>query len=158
MSPIESAAVDAAINRARTRQAVHLAPEPSVHTAPDEQTGLARLLRHRLGLANHPAVISGHSDERHMLLPGGIHYPAVALLLSHQGWSLRFLATYNDRRRLVFDVVDTCPYCHEPVPTEEIGRAEDLGDYLLRSRDALGGSPRFRLSPAHAVGCRARGD
>jgi len=155
---IESEAVEAAIIRARTGRPVPLAPDPSVISAPDEHTGVARVLRHRLGLTKHPAVISPWDDTRHMLLAGGTHYPAIALRLSHEGWFIDFLATYNDRRRLVFDVVEACPRCTEPVPTEEIGRIEDLGDYLLRSRNALGGSPRFRYSPAHTADCPARGD
>ncbi|WP_328372978.1 hypothetical protein OG800_49430 (plasmid) [Streptomyces sp. NBC_00445] len=158
LNHIESAAIEAAIRRARTGRPFPLDPDPPVYTVADENTGVARLLRHRLGLGKHPAVISARDDNVHPLFAGGQHYSAVALRLSHEGWSLNFLATYNDRRRLVFDLVDACPRCDAPVPTEEIGCAEDLGDHLLQTRDTLGCSPRFRDSPAHLAHCPARGD
>lgn len=158
LSHVESAAVDAAMKRARTGQPVPLGPDPAVLSAEDELAGVARVLRHRLRLdsLNRPVAVRAAHDGVHPLLGGGTHYRAVALSIAFAGTSLDFLATYDDLRRLTFDIVDPCPLCHEPVPTEGIDSAEDLGDYLLKARDALGGSPRFRHSPAHGTGCAAR--
>ncbi|RLU82041.1 hypothetical protein CTZ27_31300 [Streptomyces griseocarneus] len=157
---IEAAAVQAAMRRARTGRAIPLGPDPAVHLADDELAGVAQVLRHRLRLdsLNRPAVIRRAPDSLHPLFTGGQHYRATALSIPLGGRSLGFLATYNDRRRLIFDITDPCPRCRESVPTEEINRLEDLGDYLLQARDFLGGSPRFRYSPAHTAHCPARGD
>ncbi|MFD6968757.1 hypothetical protein [Streptomyces sp. NPDC059949] len=157
---VESAAVDAAFKRARAGHPAPVGPDPTVLSAEDELAGVARVLRHRLRLdsLNRPVAIRAAHDTVHPLLAGGTHYRAVALSIAFAERSLNFLATYDDLRRLTFDIVEPCPLCHEPVPTEVIDSAEDLGDYLLQARDALGGSPRFRQSPAHGKGCPARGN
>ncbi|MFF4534020.1 hypothetical protein ACFY1P_32725 [Streptomyces sp. NPDC001407] len=157
---IESAAVQAAMRRARTGQAMPLGPDPAVHLSDDELSGMAQVLRHRLRLdtLSRPVVIRRAPDSLHPLLAGGQHYRAIALSIPLGGRALGFLAAYNDRRRLIFDITAPCPHCRESVPTEEINRLEDLGDYLLQARDFLGGSPRFRSSPAHTANCPARGD
>ncbi|MFI5986804.1 hypothetical protein ACIBEA_38825 [Streptomyces sp. NPDC051555] len=156
---IESAAADAAMKRARTGSALPAGTDPAVHHEKDEATGVARVLRHRLRLdsLSTPVAIRTGADALHPLLASGRHYRAVALSIPFAGRSLDFLASYDDRRRLVFDVVASCPCCDEPVPTEGINSLEDLGDYLLQARTALGGSPRFRYSPAHTAVCSARG-
>ncbi|MGW7198997.1 hypothetical protein [Streptomyces chryseus] len=157
---VESAAVDAAMKRAQSGQPVPVGPDPAGLSARDELAGVTRVLRHRLGLdsLSRPTVIKSAHDSVHPLLEGGTHYRAVALSIAFAGRSLNFLATYDDLRRLTFDIVAPCPLCHEPVPTEEITSSEDLGDYLLQARDSLGGSPRFRHSPAHGKDCAARGN
>ncbi|WP_424892363.1 hypothetical protein [Streptomyces sp. XH2] len=160
LHPIESAAVQAAMRRARTGRAIPLSPDPSVHVWGDELSGVAQVLRHRLRLASlaRPVVIRRALDSAHPLLPNGQHYRAIALSIPVDGRALDFLATYNDRRRLTFDLIAPCPRCRKKVPTEEIDCLEDLGDYLLQARDFLGGSPRLRYSPAHTASCPARGD
>ncbi|MCX4792024.1 hypothetical protein OG369_43090 [Streptomyces sp. NBC_01221] len=154
-SHVESAAVDAAMKRARTGQPVPLGPDPAVLSAQDELAGVARVLRHRLRLDSHnrPVVIRAAHDSVHPLFVGGTHYRAVALSIAFADRSLNFLATYDDLRRLTFDIVALCPLCHEPVPTEEINSSEDLGDYILQARDALGGSRGFPRERGHRVLC-----
>ncbi|MFE3559845.1 hypothetical protein ACFXKW_34060 [Streptomyces sp. NPDC059193] len=156
---VESAAADAAMKRARTGSPLPASADPAVHHERDEATGVARVLRHRLrlDLLSCPVAIRTAADALHPLLASGRHYRAVALFIPFADRSLDFLATYDDRRRLVFDIVAPCPRCEEPIPTEEINSLEDLGDYLLQARTALGGSPRFRDSPAHTAACSARG-
>nr|AHE39720.1 Hypothetical protein pFRL5_57 [Streptomyces sp. F8] len=105
-----------------------------------------------------PVSIRAKDDDIHPLVADGQHFPAVALSIPFADRTLTFLASYDDRRRLVFDLLAPCERCGAPVPAEEINSLEDLGDYLLQARDTLGGSPRLRTSPAHAAGCLARGD
>ncbi|MFD8416577.1 hypothetical protein ACFV2Q_33350 [Streptomyces sp. NPDC059650] len=156
---IEAAAAEAAVERAKTGQAGPIGPDPALHSQDAELRWVETVLRHRLSLLSlsRPVGIRTRDDDTHPLVAEGRHFPAVALSIPFADRTLDFLATYNDRRRLTFDVVSPCDHCGQPVPTEEINCLEDLGDYLLQTRDALGGSPRFRTSPAHAASCPARG-
>ncbi|MEU5959307.1 hypothetical protein [Streptomyces sp. NPDC047525] len=161
LSPLELAAVTAATRRAQTGRSTPLSPEPSLHSEKDgELTWVERVFRHRLrlGALDRPVAVRADYDRVHPLLTGGQHYRAVALTIPFTNGALNFLATYDEHRRLTIDLVDRCPHCQEPVPTEEINCAEDLGDYFLQARDAVGGSPRFRRSLAHTVDCPARGN
>ncbi|TGB15484.1 hypothetical protein [Streptomyces sp. MZ04] len=160
-NPLELAAVTAAINRARTGRSAPLGPEPGIHSEKDgELAWVERVLRHRLRLdsLNRPVAVRTEYGCIQPLLTGGQHYRAAVLTVPSRGNALSFLATYDEQRRLSFDLVDLCSLCQQQVPTEEITCFEDLGDYLLQARDALGGSPRFRYSPAHAADCPAHGD
>ncbi|MEU7075747.1 hypothetical protein AB0B30_37335 [Streptomyces narbonensis] len=156
---VETAAVEAALKRAQTGRAAWIGPDPALHSQDAELRWVEAVLRHRLSLLTlgRPVAIRTGEDNTHPLVAGGRAFPAVALTIPFADRTLDFLATYNDDGRLTFDVVSPCHCCGKPVPTEEIDRLEDLGDYLLQARDALGGSPRFRTSPAHAAGCPARG-
>jgi hypothetical protein len=157
---VESAAVTAAVKRARTGQPAQIGPDPALHSQDVELHWVEAVLRHRLLLRslNRPVSIRAKDDDTHPLVADGQHFPAVALSIPFADKTLTFLASYDDRRRLVFDLLAPCERCGAPVPTEEINSLEDLGDYLLQARDTLGGSPRLRTSPAHAAGCLARGD
>lgn len=161
LSPLEIAAVTAAMTRARNGPAAPAGPDPRLHGGSgDALAWVERVLRSRLRLNafGHPVAIHTEHDRVHPLLPGGQYYRAAVLTIPCEGRALNFLATYDEQRRLVFDLVDRCPHCRQPVPTEEINCLEDLGDYLLQARDALGGSPRFRYSSAHETACPARGN
>ncbi|WP_331729337.1 hypothetical protein OG592_43715 (plasmid) [Streptomyces avidinii] len=157
---VETAAVKAAVKRARTGQTVQIGPDPALHSQDAELHWVEAVLRHRLSLhsLNRPVSIRTKDDDTHPLIADGRHFPAVALSIPFAETALDFLATYSDHGRLTFDVLTPCDLCGKPVPTEEINSLEDLGDYLLQARDALGGSPRFRASPAHTAGCLALGD
>ncbi|MFD8947740.1 hypothetical protein ACFV0B_02620 [Streptomyces xanthophaeus] len=157
---VEKAAVEAAMERARSGLTGRIGPDPALHSQDAELRWVEAVLRHRLSLLSlgRPVAIRTRDDHTHPLVADGRHFPAVALSIPFADGTLNFLATYDDRRRLTFDVVGPCDLCGKPVPTEEINRLEDLGDYLLQTRDALGGSPRFRTSPAHAATCPARGN
>ncbi|MFI6689280.1 hypothetical protein [Streptomyces sp. NPDC050485] len=157
---VESAAVKAAVKRARTGQPIRLGPDPTLHSQDAELHWVREVLRHRLSLhaLGRPVSIRANDDNIHPLLADGQHFPAVAVSIPFADKALDFLATYDSHHRLTFDVLAPCDQCRKPVPTEEINCLEDLGDYLLQTRDALGGSPRLRTSPAHIGGCTARGD
>ncbi|MFJ4003956.1 hypothetical protein ACIPWL_10915 [Streptomyces sp. NPDC090023] len=157
---VENAAVEAAMERARTGLTGRLGPDPALHSQDTALRWVEAVLRHRLSLLSlgRPVAIRTKDDHTHPLVPDGQCFPAVALSIPFADRALDFLATYDDCRRLTFDVVGPCDHCGEPVPTEEINRLEDLGDYLLHARDAVGGSPRLRTSPAHAAACPARGN
>ncbi|MET9835096.1 hypothetical protein ABZ508_10440 [Streptomyces lavendulocolor] len=157
---VETAAVQAAMKRARTGQAGQVGPDPALHSEDAELRWVEAVLRHRLSLhsLDRPVGIRAQNDDTHPLVANGRHFPAVALTIPFADRTLDFLATYNDRGRLTFDVIAPCAQCGKPVPTEEINSLEDLGDYLLQARDTLGGSPRLRTSPAHATDCLARGN
>lgn len=160
-NPLERAATTAAIKRAQTGQPAPVGPEPSIHSEEEgELVWVERVFRHRLRLdsLDHPVATRAEYDRVHPLLTGGQHYRAVALTVPFQDSALTFLATYDGHQRLVFDLAAQCPHCRQPVPTEQTNCFEDLGDYLLQARDALGGSPRFRHSPAHSADCPARGN
>jgi hypothetical protein len=161
LNPLHLAAVTAAMERARTGRSTRPGPDPALHRAEDgELVWLERVLRHRLRLGSlgRPVAVRAEYDRLHPLLAAGRHYRAVALTVPFAHGSVTFLATYNEFRRLVFDLVEKCHRCHQMVPVEEVNCLEDLGDFLLQARDALGGSPRFRDSAAHAAACPARGD
>ncbi|MFD0437178.1 hypothetical protein [Streptomyces chartreusis] len=161
---VESAAVDAAVRRARTGQSIQIGPDPALHreSKGTELHWVGEVLRHRLSLRslNRPIGIRAKDDDVHPLITDGQAFPAVALSIPFADGALDFLATYDirGRGRLTFDVVVPCDRCQKAVPTEEINSLEDLGDFLLQARDALGGSPRLRTSPAHDANCPARGD
>ncbi|WP_331731709.1 hypothetical protein [Streptomyces sp. NBC_00073] len=162
LNHVESAAVDTAVRRARTGQSMRIGPDPALHRE-DKGTELhwvREVLRHRLSgrSLSRPIGIIAKDDDVHPLLMSGQHFPAVALSIPFADGELDFLATYDDSSRLTFDLLAPCDRCRKPVPTEQINSLEDLGDYLLQARDALGGSPRLRTSPAHAVDCPALGD
>ncbi|MEU5137052.1 hypothetical protein [Streptomyces californicus] len=159
-NPIESAAVQAAVERAQTGQARQIGPDPALHSHDAELRWVEAVLRHRLSLQSlgRPIGIRTRDDDSHPLVADGVHFPAVALSISFADRTLDFLATYDDHRRLIFDLLAPCALCGKPVPTEEINSLGDLGDYLLQARDGLGGSPRLRTSPAHTANCPARGD
>ncbi|WP_247701187.1 hypothetical protein [Streptomyces sp. RM72] len=159
-TPVEAAAVQAAVERAQTGQAGKIGPDPTLHSEESELRWVEAVLRHRLSLHSlgRPVAIRTRDDDTHPLVADGVHFPAVALSIPFTDGTLDFLATYDDRRRLTFDLLAPCDLCGKPVPTEEINSLEDLGDYLLQARDGLGGSPRLRTSPAHAADCLARGD
>lgn len=159
-NPVEAAAVHAAVERAQTGQASRIGSDPAVHSHDAELRWVEAVLRHRLSLhtLGRPIGIRARDDDTHPLVADGKHFPAVALSIPFADGALDFLATYDDRRRLTFDLLAPCDQCGKPVPTEEINSLEDLGDYLLQTRDGLGGSPRLRTSPAHAADCLARGD
>ncbi|EDY52577.1 hypothetical protein SSCG_05605 [Streptomyces clavuligerus] len=155
---VETAAVEAAVKRARSGRS---GPDPALHSQDAEHRWVEAVLRHRLSLSSlgRPVAIRAKDDDTHPLVAGGSrHYPAVALSIPFPDRTMNFLATFNNRFRLIFDLVSPCDRCSMAVPTKEINALEDLGDYLLRSRDALGRSPRLRTSPAHAAHCPARGD
>ncbi|MER5549886.1 hypothetical protein ABT072_47735 [Streptomyces sp. NPDC002589] len=161
-NPVESAAVEAAVRRARTGQSIRIDPDPALHRE-DKDTELhwvEEVLRHRLALRSlgRPIGIRAKDDDIHPLITAGQHFPAVALSIPFAEGMLDFLATYDGSGRLAFDLLAPCDRCQNPVPTEEINSLEDLGDFLLQARDALGGSPRLRTSPAHIAGCPALGD
>lgn len=161
LSPLELAAVTAAMSRARSGRPAPVRPDPRLHHGSDDVLAwVERVLRCRLRLSSfgRPVAIHTEHDRVHPLLPGGQYFRAAVLTIPCEGRALNFLATYDERRRLVFDLVDRCPHCQQPVPTEEIDCFEDLGDYLLQARDALGGSPRFRCSSAHESACPAHGN
>ncbi|MFD8887497.1 hypothetical protein ACFV0H_34165 [Streptomyces erythrochromogenes] len=158
---VESAAVEAAVRRAQTGQSIRIGPDPALHRDKGtEHRWVEAVLRHRLSLRslNRPIAIRATDDGVHPLIEDGQHFPAVALSVPFAEGTLDFLATYDGRSRLVFDLLIPCDRCQQPVPTEEINSLEDLGDFLLQTRDALGGSPRLRTSPAHSTGCPALGD
>ncbi|MFI1648108.1 hypothetical protein ACH4XT_14380 [Streptomyces avidinii] len=157
---VESAAVEAAVRRAQTGQSIPIGPDPALHR--DKGTELhwvEAVLRHRLSLRslNRPIGIRTTHDGVHPLIEDGQHFPAVALSVPFAEGTLDFIAAY-DGGRLVFDLLAPCDRCQQPVPTEEINGLEDLGDFLLQARDALGGSPRLRTSPAHNTDCPSLGD
>ena len=157
---VESAAIEAAAKRALTGQSIQIGPDPALHR--DKGTELRwveEVLRHRLSLRslNRPISIRAKDDGIHPLIQDGQHFPAAALSIPFAEGTLDFLATYDGRGRLVFDLLAPCDRCQKPVPIEEINSLEDLGDFLLQARDALGGSPRLRTSPAHSTGCPALG-
>ncbi|MFE0774831.1 hypothetical protein [Streptomyces sp. NPDC058861] len=157
---VETAAVRAAVKRARTGQTGQIGPDPALHSEDDELRWVEAVLRHRLSLRSldRPVGIRARNDHTHPLVANGRHFPAVALTIPFAGGALDFLASYNDRGRLTFDLIAPCAQCGKPVPTEEVDSLEDLGDYLLQARDMLGGSLRFRTSPAHATDCLVRGN
>ncbi|MFE9121502.1 hypothetical protein [Streptomyces sp. NPDC007172] len=159
-NPVEVAAVQAAMERAQAGQASQLGPDPALHSRDDELRWVEAVLRHRLSLHSlgRPIAVRTGDDDTHPLVPDGVRFPAVALSIPFADRTLDFLATYDDRRRLTFDLLAPCDRCSKPVPTEEINSLEDLGDYLLQARDGLGGSPRLRTSPAHAADCPSRGN
>ncbi|WP_327740596.1 hypothetical protein OG749_47055 (plasmid) [Streptomyces nojiriensis] len=159
---VESAAVEAAVRRARTGRSGRIGPDPALHRG-DKGTELHSVrdvLRHRLSgrFLRRPIGIIAKDDDVHPLLMSGRHFPAVALSIPFADGSLDFLATYDDSSRLTFDLLAPCDRCQKPVPSEEINSLEDLGDFLLQARDTLGGSPRLRTSPAHTADCVALGD
>ncbi|MFD7919519.1 hypothetical protein ACFV3R_09870 [Streptomyces sp. NPDC059740] len=157
LSPLELAAITAALIRARTGRPARVEPDPRLHRGSDDVLAwVERVLR--LSSLGRPIAIHTEHDRVHPLLPGGQYYRAAVLTIPSEGRALNFLATYDERRRLVFDLVDRCPHCRQSVPTQEINCFEDLGDYLLQARDARGGSPRFRYSSAHEPTCPARGN
>ncbi|MEU8544641.1 hypothetical protein AB0C52_32375 [Streptomyces sp. NPDC048717] len=157
---VGNAAVEASVERTRSGLAGRIGPDPALRSQSAELRWAEAVLRHRLSRLSlgRPAAIRTRGDHAHPLVADGRHFPAVALSIPFADRSLDFLATSDDHRRLTFDVVGPCGHCGEPVPTEEINRLEDLGDCLLQTREALGGSPHFRTSPAHAATCPARGD
>lgn len=159
-NPIEAAAIQAAVKRAQTGQASRIGPDPALHSHDTELRWVEAVLRNRLSLNSlgRPVSIRTKDDDTHPLVADGQHFPAVALSIPFADRTLNFLATYDDRRRLTFDLIGPCDRCGKPVPVEEINSLEDLGDHFLQTRDGLGGSPRLRTSPAHADGCLARGN
>lgn len=161
LNHVEAAAIEAAVKRALTGQSIRIGPDPALHRGKGtELHWLEEVLRHRLSLRslNRPVSIRAKDDGMHPLIKDGQHFPAAALSLPFPERTLDFLATYDSSGRLVFDLLTPCGRCQKPVPTEEINSLEDLGDFLLQARDALGGSPRLRTSPAHSTGCPALGD
>ncbi|MFJ4152857.1 hypothetical protein ACIP10_35510 [Streptomyces galbus] len=159
-NPIEAAAVRAAVKRAQSGQASRIDPDPVLHSHDAELQWVEAVLRHRLSLDSlgRPVSIRAKDDDTHPLVADGQHFPAVALSIPFADGTLNFLATYDDDRRLTFDLIGPCDRCGKPVPLEEINCLADLGDHLLQTRDGLGGSPRLRTSAAHADGCPARGN
>lgn len=161
LNPLQLAAVGAAVERARSGAVARPGPDPALH---EEKRGelvwLERVLRHRLQLGSlgRPVAVRAEYDRLHPLLAAGRHYRAVALTVPFASNSVTFLATYDAQRRLVFDLVEPCPRCDQPVPVEQVNCLADLGDFVLQARDTLGGSPRYRDSQAHAAACPARGD
>ncbi|MFD8732320.1 hypothetical protein [Streptomyces sp. NPDC059611] len=160
LNPLEAAAVRASVERAQSGQASQLGPDPALHSHDAELRWVEAVLRHRLSLRSlsRPIGIRTRADDTHPLLADGVHFPAVALSIPFTDRTLDFLATYDDHGRLTFDLIAACALCGKPVPSEEINSLGDLGDYLLQTRDGLGGSPRLRTSPAHTADCPARGD